>query len=55
VRSEDADTALQGLIKLLKRKKIEGDEADQKKVGIQDARRKKMENKPRIWEEHWRK
>ncbi|GMY12184.1 AAA-ATPase At5g17760-like isoform X2 [Fagus crenata] len=55
VRTEDADTALQGLIKLLMRKKIEGDEADQKKVGIQDAKMKKMENKPRIWEENWRK
>ena len=51
MRSEDADVALQGVIKLLKRKKMEGDEvedvADQNKAAIQKAKRQKLVNKPR--------
>ncbi|XP_075654159.1 AAA-ATPase At3g50940-like isoform X2 [Castanea sativa] len=51
MRSEDADVALQGVIKLLKRKKMEGDEvedvADQNKAAIQKAKRQKLGNKPR--------
>ncbi|KAF5454437.1 hypothetical protein F2P56_024103 [Juglans regia] len=53
MKSDNADVALQGLIKLLKRKNIEGDDAaadaaaDQKNAGIQKAKRQKLENKPR--------
>ncbi|XWS45463.1 hypothetical protein CRYUN_Cryun15aG0138800 [Craigia yunnanensis] len=54
MKSEDADIALEGLVKLLKRKKLEGDEPmdkDAKKFGIQQAKRQQVETKrgsPRI-------
>ncbi|XVF17941.1 hypothetical protein REPUB_Repub10bG0168300 [Reevesia pubescens] len=48
MKSEDADIALEGLVKLLKRKKQEGDEPidkDGKKIGIREAKRQKVETK----------
>ncbi|XVE82571.1 hypothetical protein DITRI_Ditri16bG0016300 [Diplodiscus trichospermus] len=48
MKSEDADIALEGLVKLLKRKKLEGDEPmgkDGKRSGIQQAKRQKVETK----------
>ncbi|XVE82572.1 hypothetical protein DITRI_Ditri16bG0016400 [Diplodiscus trichospermus] len=48
MKSEDADVALEGLVKLLKRKKLEGDEPmdkDGKRSGIQQAKRQKFETK----------
>ncbi|XP_022741175.1 AAA-ATPase At5g17760-like [Durio zibethinus] len=50
MKSEDADIALEGLVKLLKRKKLEGDEPmdkDAKKFGIREAKRQKAETKRR--------
>ncbi|XVF59674.1 hypothetical protein PTKIN_Ptkin07bG0294700 [Pterospermum kingtungense] len=50
MKSEDADIALEGLVKLLKRKKLEGDEPIgkyAKKYGIQRAKRQKVETKRR--------
>lgn len=51
MKSEHADIALQELIKLLKRKNLEGDEDEEdvaeKKAGTRDAKRQKSENKPR--------
>ncbi|XVF15806.1 hypothetical protein REPUB_Repub09cG0188100 [Reevesia pubescens] len=50
MKSEDADIALEGLVKLLKRKKLEGDEPivkDAKKLGIREAKRQKVETKRR--------
>ncbi|OMO56986.1 hypothetical protein CCACVL1_26132 [Corchorus capsularis] len=48
MKSEDADIALEGLVKLLKRKKLEGDEPidkDANKSGIQEAKRQKVDKK----------
>jgi chaperone BCS1 len=48
--SEDSDTALEGLVKLLKRKKLEGDELFDEglhKGEIQKAKKQKVENKRR--------
>ncbi|XP_062144141.1 AAA-ATPase At5g17760-like isoform X2 [Alnus glutinosa] len=51
MKSEHADIALQELIKLLKRKSMEGDDSEQdvaeKNAGIRGAKRQKLENKPR--------
>ena len=50
MKSEDANIALEGFVKLLKRKKLEGDEPmdkDTKKFGIQQAKRQKVETKRR--------
>lgn len=51
MKSEDADTALEGLVKLLKRKKLEGDnqpmDRDAKKFGTRQAKRQKVETKRR--------
>lgn len=50
MKSEDVDVALEGLVKLLKRKKMEGDECegeDEKKIGAQGAKRQKTESKQR--------
>jgi SpoVK/Ycf46/Vps4 family AAA+-type ATPase len=51
MKSEHADIALQELIKLLKRKSMEGDDSDkdaaEKNAGIRGAKRQKLENKPR--------
>ncbi|XWS33798.1 hypothetical protein CRYUN_Cryun22dG0113600 [Craigia yunnanensis] len=50
MKSEDADIALEGLVKLLKRKKLEGDEPvdkDTKKFGIQQPKRQKVETNRR--------
>ena len=51
MKSEDSNIALEGVVKLLKRKKLEGDELfdeGAKKVGIQEAKRQKVENKRRV-------
>ncbi|KAE8693265.1 hypothetical protein F3Y22_tig00110813pilonHSYRG00005 [Hibiscus syriacus] len=54
MKSEDADIALGGLVKLLKRKKLEGDEPigkDAQMLGVRDVKRQKVEIKrksPRI-------
>ncbi|MBA0730798.1 hypothetical protein Golax_020309, partial [Gossypium laxum] len=48
MKSEDPDIALGGLVKLLKRKKLEGDgpvDKDGKTVGIQEVKRQKVETK----------
>ncbi|XVE82570.1 hypothetical protein DITRI_Ditri16bG0016200 [Diplodiscus trichospermus] len=48
MKSEDADIALEGLVKLLNRKKLEGDEPkdkDGKMSGVQKAKRQKVETK----------
>ncbi|XP_021274952.1 AAA-ATPase At5g17760-like isoform X2 [Herrania umbratica] len=50
MKSEDADIALGGLVKLLKRKKLEGNEPmdkDANKFGVREAKRQKVENKRR--------
>uniref|UniRef100_A0A6N2NIJ7 AAA+ ATPase domain-containing protein n=1 Tax=Salix viminalis TaxID=40686 RepID=A0A6N2NIJ7_SALVM len=51
LKSEDSNVALEGLVKLLKRKKLEGDELfDEggKMGGIQEAKRQKVERKRRV-------
>uniref|UniRef100_A0A6M2EMM1 AAA+ ATPase domain-containing protein n=1 Tax=Populus davidiana TaxID=266767 RepID=A0A6M2EMM1_9ROSI len=51
MKSEDSNIALEGVVKLLKRKKLEGDELfdeGAKKVGIQEAKRQKVGNKRRV-------
>ncbi|MFQ6623457.1 hypothetical protein Gotur_004057, partial [Gossypium turneri] len=48
MKSEDPDIALGGLVKLLKRKKLEGDgpvDKDGKTVGIREVKRQKVETK----------
>ncbi|KAL6227121.1 hypothetical protein ACLB2K_001080 [Fragaria x ananassa] len=48
MKSEEVDVALEGLVKLLKRKKMEGDECEvenEKKIGAKGAKRQKTENK----------
>ena len=48
MKSEEVDVALEGLVKLLKRKKMEGDECEvenENKIGAKGARRQKTENK----------
>lgn len=50
MKNEDADRALEGFVKLLKRKKLEGDELldeEANKPGILRAKRQKVENKRR--------
>ncbi|GLU19849.1 hypothetical protein SLE2022_360740 [Rubroshorea leprosula] len=50
MKSDDAKVALAGLIKLLKRKNLEGDETmdeEDNKYGIQKAKRQKLDKKPR--------
>jgi uncharacterized protein YwgA len=51
MKGEHADIALQELTKLLKRKNLEADEGEEdaaeKNTGIRDAKRQKLENKPR--------
>lgn len=50
MKSEVVDVALEGLVKLLKRKKMEGDECegeDEKKIGAQGAKRQKTVSKQR--------
>ncbi|GKU99215.1 hypothetical protein SLEP1_g12091 [Rubroshorea leprosula] len=50
MKSDNANVALAGLIKLLKRKNLEGDETmdeDDNKYGIQKAKRQKLDKKPR--------
>ena len=51
LKSEDSNIALEGLVKLLKRKKLEGDELfdeGAKMAGIQEPKRQKVERKRRV-------